>query len=297
MIRSTNLLPKGVKGITVCDREADFYDFMVVAKERSLSYVIRVGKERETVDGKKIKSLASKKECDGFLNVTLPRSPQNQLETRNAKLSIRYKKVRVKLPRRLSKDKSMPRYITVTIIYVKEISDGGNGKTVEWFLVTNEPVDTLEDAIKIVQYYVLRWKIERFHYVLKQGCKVEKLQERTLQATLALLYIYSAISAKLLGIMEASRATPDLNATLYFSEPDLNLLYYMRYGVERPTDHQYSIQEALNDLTNSSFQRRPSDGPPGIASIWESYQEFEAAKRTLKKFQRHEGELKREYPI
>jgi hypothetical protein len=36
----------------------------------------------------------------------------------------------------------------------------------------------VEQAFEKVKYYVQRWKIERFHYVLKSGCAIEKLQER-----------------------------------------------------------------------------------------------------------------------
>lgn len=38
------------------------------------------------------------------------------------------------------------------------------------------PVESPQMAKKIIGYYTLRWVIERFHYMLKQGKKVEKLQ-------------------------------------------------------------------------------------------------------------------------
>ena len=36
-----------------------------------------------------------------------------------------------------------------------------------------------------------RWKIEQFHYVLKSGCAVEKLQERRMDKTTVLVLMYS----------------------------------------------------------------------------------------------------------
>jgi hypothetical protein len=46
----------------------------------------------------------------------------------------------------------------------------------DWKLLTSLPVDTVQEAQQIVYYYHLRWLIERFHFVLKSGCKVEELQ-------------------------------------------------------------------------------------------------------------------------
>ena len=39
--------------------------------------------------------------------------------------------------------------------------------------MTNDAVNSLEQAFEKVRYYVQRWKIERFHYVLKNGCALE----------------------------------------------------------------------------------------------------------------------------
>jgi hypothetical protein len=46
---------------------------------------------------------------------------------------------------------------------------------IAWFLMTNGTVDSFEAAYEKVCWYTQRWKIERFHYVLKFGCAVEKL--------------------------------------------------------------------------------------------------------------------------
>ena len=33
-----------------------------------------------------------------------------------------------------------------------------------------------KDVKKLIECYAHRWKIERFHYILKSGCKIEKNQ-------------------------------------------------------------------------------------------------------------------------
>ena len=45
--------------------------------------------------------------------------------------------------------------------------------------MTNGPVSGGEEAYEKVACYIQRWKIERFHFVLKSGRDGEKLQERS----------------------------------------------------------------------------------------------------------------------
>lgn len=39
-------------------------------------------------------------------------------------------------------------------------------------LLTTLAVDSFDQACPIIEYYTLRWIIERFHFVLKSGCGV-----------------------------------------------------------------------------------------------------------------------------
>ena len=66
-----------------------------------------------------------------------------------------------------------------TVIYVRE-EENKTVEPVEWFLMTNEKIESVEDAYERAVWYMQRWKIEQFHYVLKSGCAVEKLQERSM---------------------------------------------------------------------------------------------------------------------
>jgi hypothetical protein len=49
------------------------------------------------------------------------------------------------------------------VIYVKEEHPPKGNEPIEWFLMTNELVNTAEEAYKYVGYYMQRWRIERFH--------------------------------------------------------------------------------------------------------------------------------------
>ena len=46
-------------------------------------------------------------------------------------------------------------------------------------LLSTLAVDTPEACRKVVEYYARRWRIEDWHRILKSGCKVEELANRS----------------------------------------------------------------------------------------------------------------------
>jgi len=53
--------------------------------------------------------------------------------------------------------------------------------------------------------YIQRWKIERFHYVLKSGCNAEKIQQRTFERIKPVLLIYSVIALYVMAVTYMGR--------------------------------------------------------------------------------------------
>jgi hypothetical protein len=70
-------------------------------------------------------------------------------------------------------------------------------------------VNSVEEAYEYVGYYMQRWKIERFHYVLKSGCGIEKLQERSIEKTSVLIMMYSIIAVMIVKMTYTARLTPE----------------------------------------------------------------------------------------
>jgi hypothetical protein len=70
-----------------------------------------------------------------------------------------------------------------------------------------------------------RLKMERFHYVLKSGCAIEKLQERSIDKTATLIFMYSSIAATILNMTYAVRITPELSCSLLWGEDEWKLRY------------------------------------------------------------------------
>jgi hypothetical protein len=260
---------EGVKTITVCDREGDMYELLDAAESGGHLFLIRIAQNRMTMDNKRILDAVRKKHCAGKAEVTIPRDSRRNLKEREAVLQIRHEKFEIKRPQILNKNKTLKDSVTVWVVHAKEERPPKGAEPVEWFLMTNEPLETAEAAYERVYYYTQRWKIERFHYVLKSGCTVEKLQERSIDKTTLLVLMYSVIAAVIMNLTYIARVAPEKPCTIFFEEEEWKLLYCTAKKTKKVPKKPYSIEEAVTYLSwLGGPKRAPSDGPPGLKTIW-----------------------------
>ena len=53
--------------------------------------------------------------------------------------------------------------LKVWVVRVWEVDPPAGEERLEWFLVTNEPVQTFDDAYRVVGWYECRWIVEAYH--------------------------------------------------------------------------------------------------------------------------------------
>jgi hypothetical protein len=267
--RSTADIPEGIPVITVCDREGDMYELFAKAEEQEEAFLIRIVQNRMTVGNKRILDEIRKKRCQGRIGVTIPRDSRSSIPEREAVLQMRYAPFTIKRPHILNPVKTLPESIEVTVIYVKEEHPPKGNRPIEWFLMTSESVNTTEEAYEYVGYYMQRWKIERFHYVLKSGCAIEKLQERNIEKTVALILMYSIIAGKILNMTYMGRLKPEAPCSVLLGLDEWKLLYCIANKTKEEPEKAYTMKEAVEYLGwLGGPKRAPSDGPPGVKTIW-----------------------------
>ncbi len=66
--------------------------------------------------------------------------------------------------------------IEVHVIEACEESPPEGEKPISWLLLTTIEVKDFELACQCLKWYSDRWLIERYHYCLKSGCRIEQLQ-------------------------------------------------------------------------------------------------------------------------
>jgi hypothetical protein len=266
---STACIPEDVRVITVCDREGDMYELLDAAQKGGQLFLIRIAQNRMTVDNRQILDAIHKRRCMGRVEIIIPRDSRRNLKEREGVLQIRCERFEIKRPHILNKNKALEDSLEVWVVHAKEENPPRGEEAIEWFLMTNEPVENVAAAYERVGYYLQRWKIERFHYVLKSGCAVEKLQERSIDKTTVLVLMYSVIAVVILNMTYMARIHPKKPCTVFFEEDEWKVLYCTANKTKKAPKKPYTIEEAVTYLGQLGGPKRaPSDGPPGVKTIW-----------------------------
>ena len=64
--------------------------------------------------------------------------------------------------------------VSLNVIYALEKNPNPEEKAIQWLLLTTLEVKSFDQAIRYLRWYTYRWLIERYHYVLKSGCRIEQ---------------------------------------------------------------------------------------------------------------------------
>jgi hypothetical protein len=132
-------------------------------------------------------------------------------KARTATLALSLAAVQILAPH-VKRGKHGDEPLKVWVVRIWEVDAPVGAEPLEWILLTNQPVKTFEDAVRVKRWYEARWIIEDLHKSQKTGCAIEKLQftkEERLEPVIALL---SVIAVWLLRLRYLSRQE-DLQST------------------------------------------------------------------------------------
>ena len=265
---STLYIPKDIHVVTICDREGDFYELYAYALALGEDFVIRVTHDRVTDTDEKILSQIRRTGKAGDVTVNVPRDARANIPARQVQMETAYCRVNIKKPANIS-DGTLPASLVFNLVRITETEVKEGRKPIEWILATSLPLNSPGDAMTVVEYYIQRWKIERFHFVLKSGCSVEKIQQRTYEKIKPMLLIYSVIALYIMAVTYIGRVLPDTPCSAFFDTDEWEILYRIIHRTKIPPSEPYSMADAVKYLGElGSYKRAPSDGPPGLKSIW-----------------------------
>jgi len=104
--------------------------------------------------------------------------------------------------------KSSIKNIRMTNKSRKELNAPKGEPLLEWMLVTNLPITTIEGAIEITKWYALRFRIETFHRILKSGFLVESCRLGSSQAIANYVSLISVAAWKIFWVTMIGRIHP-----------------------------------------------------------------------------------------
>lgn len=271
----TRDLPGEARLVVVCDRGGDTFEELEHESRSGRRLVIRSQHNRRILLGHEGPSRQQ------YLQSTLRRQAAQgsfPLEVaacagrpaRVTKLSVSFLAVRLVAPKQARGHHGQDP-LPLWVVRVWEVDPPRGQPRLEWLLLTNEPVNSLSAARRIIAWYECRWVVEEYHKAMKTGCQIENLQfadESRLEPMIALL---SVVALTLLNLRDAgrradARVTP---ASTIVAQEYVDALSLWRHDKVHTdwTVHDFTL--ALARL--GGHQNRKGDKPPGWLVLWRGW--------------------------
>lgn len=276
--------PEGVEVITICDREADIYEFFVEAKEHP--FVVRAAQNRRSEDTYgTLQDLVNHVPLAGELTLEVPARPQRP--GRQAHLQVRFAQTTLCLPHRCQQrpeTKNLPR-VSVSLVWVIEPDPPEGITPLNWLLLTNVEVSNFSEALQRIEGYTQCWHIEVYFKVLKSGTKVEHARLQTKDRLLRYIALLSVIAWRLYYMTLLNRHLPEADCTQVVTETEWKALYALTQKTRTfPKTAPTVAQVVLWIAKLGGFLGRKSDGPPGVTVLWRGWQRLTDISNTFALF-------------
>jgi hypothetical protein len=295
-LKGTAPLPSSRQLIDVCDQGADTFEFLENEFKSGRRFLIRAAHNRGILIGHSAPSACASSSLRDYarelpaagtwtLRVTSKvavkaskkkgKKRTKKRKARIANMAVAFAPVQIKSPtqkRGHHGNEPLPMWV----VRVWEIDPPEGEERLEWFLLTNEPIETFEDAYRVVGWYECRWIVEEYHKGMKTGCKIESPQFTTEEGLKPAIALLSIVTLTLLQMRDASRRddAKTRKAVELISADYVTILSGWRHGKLKPDWSIYDFFYALARL--GGHQNRKGDHPPGWQTIWEGWKELQA---------------------
>ncbi|WP_414517945.1 IS4 family transposase [Nostoc sp. PCC 9305] len=262
-----SIIPEWLQVVTIADREADIYDLFACPRRPDSDFLIRATQNR-CLDGSEQHLWETLESVDSLGTITLDVKRNPTRPSRTALLTLRYRTITIAPPQNRPKTEQLAP-ITLQAILVTEVDPPPEIEPICWLLLTTLEISTLQDVLKYVQWYSYRWLIERYHYVLKSGCGIEKLQLETAQRIEMALATYSIVAWRLLWLIYLARCEPTANCEQVLEPHEWQVLYTAIHHQSYSHTSPPTLAEVVNWIARlGGFLGRKGDGFPGVKVLW-----------------------------
>jgi hypothetical protein len=270
--------------VHVLDAEGDIFETLEVLQALGDSFVIRVtrnrllapseGQEGQQQERDYLLEAVARAPVRGHKVVQVPGRPGQK--ERQAMLEIRACRVRVRPP--LNRGRA-GQPLELNVVLAREAQPPKGHKPLNWCLVTDEPIETLEQCLEVVRTYEGRWLVEELHMGFKSGCSTEARRLQHGERLSNFLALATVVAFGMLSLRDAARRPEPPPASQYLSEVQLQLLGDMCPKLS-PTPNAYEALRAIALL--GGFIGRKGDGEPGWRTLWRGWEKLRQAETTYR---------------
>jgi hypothetical protein len=254
------------------DREGDIHEVMAEVRAGGDGAVIRCAHNRNVNEPEAHAHEAVRAgPLLGRAKVQVPRKAG--APKREAEVEVRARRVTV-IPNPEKHPERQP--LSLTLVEVWEGAPPPETEPLHWYLWTTEKVETLEEALAVIGFYGLRWRIEDVHLVLKEGCRVEKLQLEAAERLATALVLYMTIAIRVVALRDAARQRPEASCTVVLQESEWRTLWTRHHRrPAKPEQQPPTLREAALWIGRlGGHQGRKGDGMPGVRVLWRGWRDL-----------------------
>lgn len=271
------------QGIVVADREADIFDLFHRCQAHGADLIVRAAQNRRISEpAGKLASAATAAPVRGTAQVAVGRARDR--EPRTATVTIRSTTVTLLPPDLASYAAARRRWwaehpdvarlvpadlapLVINVVEVTEDAPPAGVTPLHWRLLTTLPVATLGACTVVIDGYALRWLDERFHYVLKSGCRLEHLQLESAGGWQRATILSSLVAWQVLWLTELGRTRPGVSAATVVPTAVWQVVGTVLTGTIPPEPPTLARLVAQIGRLGGHLGRT-SDGPPGVKTLW-----------------------------
>lgn len=277
-------LPTMANIITVCDREADIYEFLQYHVELNQRFVVRSRQDRVLVDEDRLHAVLAERPVIGEYEVfidqrggqqTRPSTGQTKREARQgrtATMMIRTARVELEPPRQADSDEP----ITMNVVLATEDGRSNDDSPPAWLLFTSEPVETKQEALAVIRAYELRWLIEEFHKAWKTGCRIHKRPVQTEGNLHRLMAITAHVAVRLLQLRSAAQINPERSCEHILDPDELQCLTAVAKQRKSSPPSPPTVQWATQAIAKlAGWRDTKRTGRIGWEKLWEGWAKLE----------------------
>ncbi len=266
------LLGPSIHKIHIADREADIYELFFHAYESNTDLLIRARHNRQLSNGSHLWDNMAMQPVAATVSLNIPdKTGKKKLK---AEAEVRYHRVEILRP---ANNKHSYESVELTAIEIKEVNPGREREEdiIHWKLLTTLEVADITTALQCVKWYTFRWLIERFHYVLKSGTKIEELQLKEATSLQKAIAVYSMAAFRVMQLVYESRHHPEVSCEVVLTKAQWKTLYMLIHRNQEIPKQPPSLQQAVIWIGRlGGHLGRKSDGPPGLKTVWLGYQQL-----------------------
>lgn len=201
--------------ITVCDREADTYEYLAYMLDHRLRLVIRACQDRRlNTETARLFDVMAKEPVIGRRTIDISqrgaqrgRGGQSKRESRPARTVTMLMRARsVGLVRPTTRQDG-PELLQLNVVYLQEHAPKGE-QPIEWLLLTTEPIADQKQVERVIEYYECRWIIEEFHKAWKSGVRIENRRLQSFENLERLIAMTAPIAVRILQLRAIATAKP-----------------------------------------------------------------------------------------